>query len=73
MAVDTRNKRASCLGFGFPPRVVWPNPDGSLTEWTARQQELYTYLGVMVLIVNTWMIDIFMDVEQTIHADLDRF
>jgi hypothetical protein len=46
MAVDTRDKRASCLGFAGPSRVVFPNPDGSIAAVADRQQVAYSYSGI---------------------------
>lgn len=46
MAVDTRDKRASCLGIAGPYRVVFPNPDGATTEEGDRQQVAYAYSGI---------------------------
>lgn len=31
MAIDTAAKRASALGFGMPPGVVLPVPDGTVS------------------------------------------
>jgi hypothetical protein len=44
MAVDTRNKRASCLGFASPWRVL-PNPDGAVGQ-PDRQHVAYSYPGI---------------------------
>lgn len=48
MAVDTRNKRASCvsvslqnLGHG------WPHPDGSLAAQADRQHSAFAYPGIL--------------------------
>ena len=43
MAIDTRNKRASVVGFMRPWSPVWPNPDGSLASVADRQQMAYAY------------------------------
>lgn len=43
MAINTRNRRASCLGFCFPSRAVWPNPDASLAFAGDRQQMAHAY------------------------------
>jgi hypothetical protein len=47
MAVDTRNKRASCLGFANPPFAVFPNPDGAITSQADRQHIAYVYPGIL--------------------------
>ena len=44
MAVDTRNKRASCLGLDGITQV-FPNPDGSITQ-PDRQQIAFAYPGI---------------------------
>lgn len=46
MAIDTQNRRASCLGLALPFRAVWPNPDGSLASAADRQHIAYTYPGI---------------------------
>lgn len=49
MPVDTRNKRAACLGFAGPFRgPVYPNPDGSLANQGDRQHVDYAYPGIAV-------------------------
>lgn len=48
MAVDTRNKRASCLGFANPPFAVFPNPDGDISTQADRQHMAYAYPGILV-------------------------
>jgi hypothetical protein len=45
VAVDTRDKRASCLGFVAPPRLVLPNPDGTIAA-AERCQLGYSYCGL---------------------------
>ena len=47
MAVDTRNRRFSCLGFGQPygTSVVFPNPDGTIDS-SDRSQYIYLYSGI---------------------------
>jgi hypothetical protein len=45
VAVDTRDKRASCIGFDFPSRAVFPNPDGSFNQGD-RQHIAYVYRGI---------------------------
>ena len=43
MAVDTRNRRASCLSLALPFGRVFPLPDGSLATVPDRQQLSYLY------------------------------
>lgn len=46
MAVDTRDKRASCIGFDIPFRV-YPNPTGTSTSsFSGRQQIGLIYAGI---------------------------
>lgn len=45
MAIDTRNRRASCLGIDGAYRVVFPNPDGTIDQ-PDRQQSAYKYPGI---------------------------
>lgn len=47
MAVDTRNKRASCLSLGASRAAIWPNPDASLANQADRQQMAYVYPGIL--------------------------
>lgn len=47
MPVDTRNKRASAIGFVLPSRVVYPNPSGSLATAALRVQIAYSYAGIV--------------------------
>lgn len=47
MAVDTANKRGSCIGFATPPRRISPVPDGSLANQADRQQMAYSYPGIL--------------------------
>lgn len=48
MAVDTRDKRGSCIGFVLPGRVVYPNPSGISTGSVAgRIQTAYGYAGIV--------------------------
>ncbi len=51
MAVDTRNKRAACLGFAMPPRMVWPNPDNDLANQADRQHMLFCFPGILAGLV----------------------
>lgn len=48
MAVDTRNRRASVLGFARGGVPVWPNPDGDITGQADRQHNGYSYPGILV-------------------------
>lgn len=48
MAVDTRNKRASCLSLDGARGRVWPSPDGSLAAQADRQQMGLIYPGILV-------------------------
>lgn len=43
MAIDTRNKRAACLGLATPWRAVLPNPDAAAEDAGDRQQLAYCY------------------------------
>ena len=45
MAIDTRNRRASCLGVGSPVPRVLPNPDGSIIM-VDQQFLCYQYVGI---------------------------
>jgi hypothetical protein len=47
MAVDTPNKRASCLSFNAHRGRVGPTPDGSLGIQKDRQQLGLTYPGIL--------------------------
>lgn len=42
MAIDSRDKRASCIGFGLPPLAVLPRPEGSVS-FADRWQLGYAY------------------------------
>lgn len=46
MAIDTRNRRASCIGLDGPFRSVYPNPDGAISSGADRQQVAYKYPGI---------------------------
>ena len=48
MAVDTRNRRFSMLGFGqaHGAPVVFPNPDGAFTFGDDFEMLLYCYHGI---------------------------
>ena len=46
MAIDTRDKRASCLGFCSPAVRVLPNPDGLAFDGGDRLQIVGLYRGV---------------------------
>lgn len=45
MAVDTRNKRASCINIDRLGRV-FPNPDGSLANASDRVHMIMKYSGI---------------------------
>lgn len=45
MAIDTRDKRASCLGIDGPYRFVLPDPDVGAEGEADRRQMAYTYPG----------------------------
>lgn len=47
MAIDTRNRRASCLLFDLPFANVWPDADGSLAAQADRQQMAWKYPGIL--------------------------
>ena len=47
MAIDTRDRRASCLGIDGAYRIVFPDPDGSLASQADRQQMAGTYPGIL--------------------------
>lgn len=51
MAVDTRDRRASCIGNSLPSLFVLPNPDGEVLNPGDRQQMCWTYRGITVAIV----------------------
>lgn len=54
MAIDSRDKRASCLAYARPNRTrVWPNPSGSLASQGQRQHLAYLYAGVLTPAVVT--------------------
>lgn len=46
MAVDTRNKRASCIAYALGIAFVAPDPDGSLANAPDRQHIAYAYPGI---------------------------
>jgi|JI9StandDraft_2_1071091.scaffolds.fasta_scaffold238869_2 hypothetical protein len=48
--MDTRNKRASAVGFLLPFRVVYPDPSGAVGE-SARAQTVYSYAGSLAAAV----------------------
>jgi hypothetical protein len=45
VAVDTRNKRASIIGYALP-MGVFPNPDGTIDQ-ADRQQIAFLYPGIL--------------------------
>lgn len=46
MPVDTRDKRASCIGIDGPYRRLLPNPDAAAETVGDRQQLAYKYSGI---------------------------
>lgn len=46
MAVDTRNKRFSMIGFGRGVFGAMPNPDGGFAVAADRAQLSYLYAGI---------------------------
>lgn len=46
MALDTRNKRASVLGFALAALVVLPAPDATI-DAADRQQVAFSYAGLL--------------------------
>jgi len=56
VGVDTRNKRASVLGFArgmIAP--VWPNPDGALNNEPDREHITYGYPGILAAGASTFI------------------
>jgi hypothetical protein len=51
MAVDTRDRRGSCLSIARQPSVVFPNPDGSLANQPDRAFMAYGYPGIATVAV----------------------
>jgi len=47
MAVDSRNKRASCYLVGMPWRNMAPNPDGAISDAEDRVQIAWFYAGIV--------------------------
>lgn len=47
MALNTRDNRASALGWNIPVCKVYPNPDGSLAVQGDRQQIGYVYRAIL--------------------------
>lgn len=45
MAVDTRDKRSSCIGIDGAYRFVLPNPDGTVGQ-PDRQHTAFKYSGI---------------------------
>jgi hypothetical protein len=43
--MDTRNKRASALGFALAALVILPAPDGAIAQ-ADRQQVSFSYAGI---------------------------
>lgn len=47
MAVDTRDKRASCIGYAYPSRICYPVTDSAIGQ-EDRQHVGYIYRGILV-------------------------
>ncbi len=48
MAIDTRDKRASCLGLLAPNRIrCWSNPPDFVADQADRQHSAYSYRGIL--------------------------
>lgn len=47
MAVDTQDKRASCINFCAPFKFAAPVPDGDLTAQADRQLIAFSYSGIL--------------------------
>ena len=47
MAVDTRNKRAAAVHFCCPFKPAKITPDGAISSQADRQQNAYTYPGIL--------------------------
>lgn len=48
MAVDTRNKRAAAVHFCLPFKAAKITPDGAISSQADRQQNAYSYPGILV-------------------------
>lgn len=46
MAIDSRDKRASCIGIDGAYRFVLPNPDAGAENQGDRQQMAFKYRGI---------------------------
>lgn len=51
MAIDSRDKRASCLLLALPFGRVFPNPNGTLAEAADRTHMSALYRGITALAV----------------------
>lgn len=52
MAIDSRNKRGSCLSFAKPNLgKIWPDPDGSLANEPDRAQMAYSFAEALTPVV----------------------
>lgn len=49
MAIDTRDRRASCLGINGPYRFILPNPDAAAEDQGDRQQMAFSYPGILAV------------------------
>lgn len=47
MAIDTQDKRASCINFCAPFKFAAPVPDGSLAAQADRQLIAFSYSGIL--------------------------
>jgi hypothetical protein len=47
MAIDTRDKRGSCISIAGPYRIILPNPDAGAEDQADRQQMAYAYRGIL--------------------------
>lgn len=56
MAVDSRNRRASCIGIGLPFARVRPLADGSLADGADRRQLTFCYSGLATGAASTFEI-----------------
>ena len=46
MAIDTRNRRASCINFDLGGSRVYPNPDGAISSEADRKHITGKYPGI---------------------------
>ena len=63
MAIDTRDKRASALGFGFSG-IAPPLPDGNISSQADRQHMAGVYRGILAgEEITTKKLDISIDIS----------